>query len=145
MLRAQEFMEASAFLSLRTDRFSPVAGFLACRAIELSLKAFVAARGHRLNAKLSLGHDLTRLLIEAYARGIDHFVDLSPVDRKLLVSVSKDYAGHKWAYYDIPWSIGGGIMPDPYALDITARRLVSAMEPICLNLTAGSGDPLRLP
>jgi len=143
MLRAREFLEAAEFLRLRSDRFSPVGGFLACRAVELSLKAFLRAREPEV--ALLHTHDLTRLLIEATTRGFDRLVSLSAPERSLLISVSKDYSRHRWAYYDISWSFVDGVMPDPIALGTVTRRIVEALEAVCLNLTLGNGDPLTLP
>jgi HEPN domain-containing protein len=144
MLRAREFIDAAEFLRLRTDRFSPVSGFLACRAIELSLKAFLLARDETERSLRSLRHNLERILTKVDARGLHRFIVLSASDRKLLVSVSKDYAGQKWAYYDIQWSLVDGIAPDPKALADLAERIVSSLERICLDLTQGRGGPLQL-
>jgi HEPN domain-containing protein len=144
MLRAREFLDAAEFLRLRTDRFSPVSGFLACRGVELSLKAFLRARGMPWGAVREFRHDLNRLLGEAVTCGFDQFVPLSTGEKEFLGRISEDYAKQRWAYFDIDWSLSSGVSPDSTELGLLSSRIVSTLEPICLALTKGNADPLPL-
>ena len=142
MRRAREFFDASEFLRQQSDHFSPVGGFLACRAVELSLKAFLRARGVEWSDVRAFGHDIARLLVETHIYGIDHFLILSPEDRDLLCSISNDYSGQRWAYFDIQWAFVSGVAPDPAALGALAGRIVASLESVCETRTTGDGSPL---
>jgi len=57
------------------ERWSPVDRFLACRSIELGLKAFLSLKGRALDelAEGVFGHDLDNLLTEADNEGSEQW------------------------------------------------------------------------
>ncbi len=142
MLRAREFFEASEFLRLKSTRFSPVSGFLACRAVELSLKAYLGARGVSPSKIRLYKHDLTRLFIDCQARGLDNYVTFEPTHVTVVTRAGKDYSDHRWAYFDLWWVVGGGFEPDPAILSEVAKRLVDSIETVTHDVAMGDGSPL---
>jgi HEPN domain-containing protein len=141
MRRAREFFDASEFLRQQADRFSPVSGFLACRAVELSLKAFLRVCGVEWSDVRAFGHDIARLLVETHIYGIDDFLTLSPEDRGLLIGVSNDYLEQRWAYFDIEWAFMSGVAPDPVVLAALVGRIVASLESVCERVAMGGGSP----
>jgi HEPN domain-containing protein len=140
--RARDFVEAAELLRQQTERFSPIAAFLFCRASELALKAFLLARGDSLDQVKALGHDLTRALTDSYARGIDSAVALDPADRQMLLDVNDDYVGHKLAYFDVAWSVGPrSPAQDLESLGGVARKLVEGVERGCREAVDGEWKP----
>jgi len=144
MLRAREFFEAGLYLQNNADRFSPVGGFLTCRAIELALKAYLFARDISRRHVRRLGHDLTRLFIEAEVRGLAHYVQFAPGDIAVVIQTGRDYSEHRLAYFDVAWVVGGGFEPSPAILERVATALLAALEPVCRDAAMGDGDPLPL-
>jgi HEPN domain-containing protein len=68
--RAEEFLRACRALPKRTPPDWP-RYFMACHAVELALKAFLAARGRSVDELAKgFGHDLKKLLDEAMSEGL---------------------------------------------------------------------------
>lgn len=82
------------------DQFSNPAFMLIGQSIELSLKAFLLARGVTLE-KLKFkpyGHDLERLLSEAILRRLDRLVTLHSFHQGAIKAVSPIYRDHEFRY-----------------------------------------------
>jgi HEPN domain-containing protein len=141
-LRGRDFLDASVLLSQNSGRFSFVATFLACRAVELALKAYLLARGDSLTQVKQLGHNLTAALVESYSRGIDMVVALDPAERELLQRVNGDYVGHNFAYFDVWSAVSAPKDPALDELPAIARRLLDGIEKGCYEATEGNWNPI---
>jgi hypothetical protein len=128
---ADEFPEVAAEM---TSDFTPVRCFLYCKSIELSLKAFLLAKGVpvgvlRSRKKTGIGHDLEKALREAESRGLGDFVEIARESREelrkandLYVVKGLDYADN----YEVMMS--SGRFPDPKVLSKFARVLIWVFE-----------------
>lgn len=131
---AEDFLEAAECLP-RTDRpFSPVRCYLACRPIELALKAFLCARGQSLLdlAGPGMGHNLAALLTSAEEAGLMAHVDFSA--RQLLeVRRASTYYNEKvFEYPSIAEATNGYPQkPDVAVLIAASRTLVGSLAPLC--------------
>ena len=141
-VRAAEFLEVANLARARNTRFSPVAAFLYYRAIELTLKAYLLARGDGLEHLAALRHDLIALLTEAHARGIDAVLVLSSDELQLLRDGTPDYRDHTLAYPELMTMLMGFTgQPDLDALAALARRIHNAVEQGCLDAVQGPWRP----
>lgn len=136
--RAREFVDASNLLCEKAGRFSFVAAFLSCRGIELALKAYLLARGDSVEHVRTYGHDLSKALVETYARGIDVVVDLSLDERELLMAINGDYIENNFAYFDLFSAVAAPKNPDLHRLPGIASKLLDGIERGCYE--AGDGD-----
>lgn len=127
-VRAREFLDASVLLSAKSGRFSFVAAFLSCRAIELGLKAYLLSQGHSVSKVTRLGHDLIKALDESKARGIGSVVAFTASDRKFLNAVNEDYKGNNFAYFDVQSAIEMPRNPDLHLLPSIAQRLLDGID-----------------
>jgi hypothetical protein len=69
--RARDLLDASVLLHRESGRFSFIAAHLSCSSIEVSLKAYLLARGCTADDVRQLGHDLHACVIEGSVRGIN--------------------------------------------------------------------------
>jgi HEPN domain-containing protein len=131
-LRARDFLEAADLVRGKAERFTPVAAFLYCRSIELSLKAFLLATGDTVKDVKDFGHSLLRLLRKANVRGFDAFVAISAQEEGIIRSVNPDYVGQRLAYFDI-FAIARVRRGQPglAALATLAGKLLKAVEQCC--------------
>lgn len=97
---AQEFWIAADLLLGRADGVSLPAYFLLGRSIELSLKAFLLHNGIPISElrKKRYGHDLSALLAEARAQGIERYVELELIDAGVIDLLSYDYESKRLEY-----------------------------------------------
>ena len=137
----REFLDASLLLSAKSARFSFVAAFLACRSIELGLKAYLLARGDTLEDVKEIQHDLNKGLTESFARGIDVVVQLTSDERDLILSVNNDYMGHNFAYFDLQSAVVAPKNPDLHLLPTIARKLLNGVERGCFEASDGKWNP----
>ena len=106
--------------------------FLYCRAIELAFKAYLVARGQSVASMVQYGHDLTLLLIETDARGLDRVIKLTPSDKELIRTAGVLYEDHKLGYFDLWHTLAGPRLPMDQLASI-AMRLLDAVEGPCLE------------
>jgi hypothetical protein len=136
---ASEFLKAAQGFKIN-DGFSPVPYYLTCRSMELSLKAFLLAKGFpkkRLKEK-NLGHDLEKILEKAISMGLDTFVSLLPQHKEELKKANKYYASKGFEYFEVIKAMTGyRNLPDISVLTDVAALLVSKLEPVCLQATDG--------
>lgn len=133
---ASEFLSAARSIE-QSDIFSPVPYYLLCRALELTLKAFLLARGlskKELKNMKKYGHDLEKLFNisdEMGLRSITHISD----EYKQLVSASNDYYGSKaFEYFDVYRAMQGySGLPDINKLDEFVGQLIADLEPCIRN------------
>jgi len=126
--RARDFLEASELLSEKSGRFSFVPAFLACRAIELTLKSYLLLNGDSVKQVKARGHDLTPTLTICNARGIGAVVHLTTDELALLERSHKYYLGHEFAYFDVVSSISLPRDPGLAMLAPVAAKLLNAVR-----------------
>jgi hypothetical protein len=116
--------------------FSPVPYYLYCRALELSLKAYLLAKGlsKKELKKKSLGHNLERILNRAEYYGLLSIVQVMDEERQELLKANNYYADKDFEYANVSKIVRGyPELPDMIILDRLAERLINELEPICLE------------
>jgi hypothetical protein len=136
---ASEFLRAAQGFKVN-DGFSPVPYCLVCRSMELSLKAFLLAKGFpkkRLKER-NLGHDLEKILKKAISMELDKFVTLSTQHTEELIKANKYYSSKGFEYFEVVKAMTGyRNLPDISVLADFATILVNKLEPVCLKATDG--------
>lgn len=131
ILAGQYLLAAKDF---KTIDNSPVHYFLYCKSIELSLKAFLLAKGVPVGMlkgrkKTGIGHDLEAALREAESRGLGDFVEIARESREELRKANDFYVVKGLEYADDEEvMLGRGYFPDPKVLSKFARVLVWVFE-----------------
>jgi HEPN domain-containing protein len=142
-LRAGEFLAAAELLQERRERFTPVAAFLCCRSVELTLKAFLLARGNTYDQMKEFAHDIVHLLSEAHARGLEAVVLLSGDELRVLRQANCDYMQNRLAYFDLFSTMSHyPNQPELGALTSVAARLLTHVERGCYESADGPWNPL---
>lgn len=136
---ASEFHRAAKGFEIK-DGFSPVPYYLVCRSLELSLKAFLLAKGvsrQKLKQR-SLGHDLEKVLEKAISMGLDKYVSFTPKDKVELEKANKYYATKGFEYFEVVKAATGyRNLPEIVVLIDLARNIIDNLEPVCLKATDG--------
>jgi HEPN domain-containing protein len=136
------YMYASDFLSVAKVaappkvKFVPARTFLACRALELALKAFLSLKGRPLEqlAGGEFGHDLENLLAGAEREGLSDLVSLEEPQLAEIRRASKYYSEKVFEYP----ALGEAVQGYPYNPDINllldaASAMVAVLEEPCLH------------
>ena len=131
--RARDFLEASVLLSQKRGRSTFVGAHLSCSAIEMALKAFLLAKGVSKPEVRKLGHNLQKALRESLTLGIENLVDLTQAERDLVLRINADYAGRKFAYFDIDSAVARPMDPELELLPTVARKLVEGVRQFCFD------------
>lgn len=131
---AQEYFEAGvAAYPLTRHKPSSPALYLMGHSIELSLKAFLLAKGLPLSALRSwdYGHNLHALLDEAMRHNLNEYVELSQVDAGVIHLLNVEYASKRFEY------IRTGMMtvPEWHLLESVAGKLSRRLQPFCVEHT----------
>ncbi len=132
---AREFRRAADVLPHKSA-FSPVAYYLHCHSIELSLKAFLLRRGISLRVLRNrpLGHDLIALLRRANRLGLREIVRVTPAQQRELVRANEYYAGKAFEYFQFRrFAARYHGLPEGRLLDRLSARLVNRLEHFCLS------------
>ena len=129
---ARDYARAAALVANGTeDDFSDPMFFLYGRSIELSLKAFLVARGNSY-AKLRnppYGHNLSNLLKEARRRRLGTVCKLAPREVAVIQLLNIEYSTKNHEYI----VTGTFRSPNVIGLHLTANRLVRNLERFCVN------------
>jgi HEPN domain-containing protein len=104
--------------------------FLLARSIELSLKAFLLARGMTPRAVKSFGHNLVALLGAAVEEHLDGHVSLEEVEAGAVKLLSYEYSGTRLGYRV---SSATYCLPHIEVTEQVARKLVIGLEPFCIG------------
>jgi hypothetical protein len=115
--------------------FSPVPYYLYCRAIELSLKAFLLLNGVTKVeiSRRTLGHDLVRNLDRAEALGLSAIVPVTGEERMQVVKANAYYVDKDFEYANVMRAVRGyRDLPDLSVLDLLVDRLLVQLKPLCL-------------
>jgi len=129
---ATKFLEATKFVNT-TNKFSPVPYYLYCRAIELSLKAFLLTKGVSLKKlKKNLGHNLVKILSEAKSKSIEQIVLIIPEEEEEIRKANKYYNSKGFEYFQVINAAEGyPELPQLSILAELAKRLVNEIEQPC--------------
>ena len=132
---ASEFLEAGEHLPPSAAPFSSVRCYLACRPIELALKAFLSLKGASMaDMAQHYGHSLVKLLAGAEQAGLDSVIALSPEEKQQIAAASSYYNEKVFEYPSIIEALHGyPDKPDVAMLMHTARSLVDTLHPLCLE------------
>ena len=123
------------------NEYSNPAFMLIGQSIELSLKAFLLARGvpmERLRSKL-YGHDLGRLLDEAIRRRIDRLVELHEFHRNAIHLIAPIYKNHEFRYI----VTGTRTLPKWGFIAHSAAELTSGQHDWLLRRRVGKFDAMK--
>jgi hypothetical protein len=133
LIYAEDFLAASKSSTPADPRFQPARLFLACRAIELALKAFLSLREISLMNIMDRKHYLKRLLIEAEKLGLEQHIKLQQIERDLISQAAIYYEEKVFEYPSLTEAlVGYPEMPRLDGLFDIARRLVDALKEPCL-------------
>ena len=115
-----------------TCRASFPAYFLVGRSIELSLKAFLFARGEKINRlKYKYGHDLSKLIIESRRRKLGREVKLTRNQLASVKLLSAPYSQKLLEYSEV----GTYTLPHYWVICEVASGLVYGLRPYCYKAT----------
>lgn len=129
--RAAEMVEVGARteLDLSAPRY-----YLLGHSIELSLKAFLLAKGVPLSELRSMklmGHDLEKALIRADNLGFSQIVELSDEERGSILLLNQTYQPKEHEYI----TTGYVVWPKTFDLFSALKTILPAIKPICLEAT----------
>ena len=134
---ASEFYDAAIVVTNKAKgRISIPAYFLSCRAIELTLKAFLRSCGLGLGATTRMRHDLGALLVAAEKEGLKSFATLGTEEVNAIGAINPYYKGKELEY------IVTGFKRFPHIRDLQsfASTLLKGTMKVCLE---GRNAPVR--
>lgn len=108
--------------------------YLIGHAIELSLKAFLLAKGvslQELRSMKLIGHDLERALVRAEALGFLEISPLSDEERNLIILLNKTYHSKEHEYI----TTGYVVLPETKKLLSILKMVLSSIKILCLDAT----------
>lgn len=123
--------------------------FLYCKSIELSLKAFLLAKGVAVGMlksrkKTGIGHDMEKALREAESRGLGDFVEITRESREELRKANDSYVVKGLEYADNEEvMMNRGYFPDPKVLSKFARVLIWVFEDFWSESVQGLAEKSR--
>lgn len=127
--------------SSEIDEYSMPAYSLIGQSIELSLKAFLRAKGVSMKElRSSIGHDLVAAIRRARALGLDRQVKRRGVRWGAVDALSDPYKGHRFRYI-----VTGTVSLPPWDdLDVAAKSLISGLyeHAVRASFSRAAGQPL---
>jgi len=114
--------------------FSPAEYYLACRSLELSLKAFLLLKGvSRDNLKKrSLWHDLHKILKKCKDLGIRSYVTITNTQESDIDELNKWYSRKGFEYFEIENLVANRMsLPDISSVKELALTLISGLKGPC--------------
>jgi hypothetical protein len=146
-LLAKEYLEAAGDIRVRGD-YSLVQGFLYCRSIELSLKAFLLAKNvpvNRFKGRKGIGHDLDAGLEEAELQGLVDIVEIPSIYKEELRKANSYYATKQGFEYLDDYDVlmrwrSVSDFPSVEVLSEFASTLVSKLWGICVKSVGGLAE-----
>lgn len=124
---AIEFHEAGAILAAAKKTHSLPAYYLFGQSIELSLKAFLRAKGHSKKALRDISHDLAFALLIARKEGIDVLLEIQTVDVTLIADLGVHYGSKDLQYTEVGLKRRYPRIEDVEGL---SKRLLVAIRPV---------------
>jgi len=123
---------AVAVLSVHNDRHFMPYYFLLGQSIELSLKAFLLARGMELEElRKKYGHNLKKLLDESRRRKLGTEVKLDQVHCGAIHILGIEYLGRRFQYI----RTGGMLLPEAWLAQEAADKLSQGLKKYCYKKT----------
>lgn len=119
------------------DHYSPVPYYLYCRSIELSLKAFLLAKGHSKQqlASPKLGHSLVALLAAARASGLEQFARIESTWEQELACADDQYIKKDFEYFTVRFHLDH--KPSLTVLRQLTHTLTSGVKQVCMEAANG--------
>lgn len=135
IMYAKDFAESARILP-EPEHFAPTRYYLACHAIELGLKAFLALHGRPLAELLEkFGHRLDKILADCDAEGLAGMVPLTDDLRLAITKASGYYNAKVFEYPTLTEAVRGySDRPSVYPLMATADLLVDRLYAPCRDL-----------
>lgn len=132
---SNEFLIAGSVVKASAEgKYSNPAIFLFCRAMELSLKAFLLARGvsvSELRNPKRFGHNLNNLVREARRRKLGQYHKLTRQDIKAIDLLNAEYSSKHFEYI-----VTGTIKVPPIdGVELLVVQLVINLKTYCVNAT----------
>jgi len=128
------YINAAVALPKPKALYDPVRYYLACHAIELLLKAYLAIQGSSLLDLIDsrFGHNLDSILNEAESHGLNDLVDLPDKHKTEIHKAAYYYSGKVFEYP----AMGEAVvayphLPNLYLLFEAAQSLVNALDLPC--------------
>ncbi|WP_347986225.1 hypothetical protein [Methylomonas sp. AM2-LC] len=134
LLHATEFLIAAETLlnkaaDIQYNMQYPIF-YLFGHSIELSLKAFLFSSGMTANELKKIGHDISKLFVEAQTRNIQSLVEFNCIDIGVIQLLNIDYSSKKFEYRD---SGGTYYLPNIAVTEEIARKLVIGLQIVCVK------------
>ena len=124
---------AIAVLSVHNDRHFMPYYFLLGQSIELSLKAFLLARGMNLKElKRNYGHDLKKLLDASRRRKLGNEAKLDGIHCGVIHILGIEYLDRRFQYI----RTGGMQLPEAWIAQEAADRLSKGLKKYCYERTS---------
>src|SRR5215510_8907517 len=123
---SEDFYEACCSYVTRRP-FSPAKYYMACRSIELSLKAFLLLKGVTRDELKSLGHDLDKILRRCKKLEISSLVCISASQELYIEALNKWYARKGFEYFELA-NLGGTTLPDITEVQQLAHLLIEGLK-----------------
>ena len=132
---SEDFYEACC--SHITHRpFSPAKYYMACRSIELSLKAFLLLKGVTRDQlkKKPLWHDLHKILKKCKELGISNLVSISSSQELYIESLNKWYVRKGFEYFELENLVSSPkSLPNITEIQELANFLIKGLKEACKN------------
>ena len=133
---AEQFLKAAQSIPKEDKKFTPVPYYLYCRALELILKAFLLAKGHRPSKlRKKYGHNLKALWKAAGKDGLADAVPELPSEiGSVLALANPYYKGKALEYFDFGrWADGYMRLPSLDQLGDSTAMLIEHLKPYCIR------------
>lgn len=115
--------------------FSPTSYYLICHSLELSMKAFLLAKGMTRAEIKCIGHNLAVLLKKVKELDIDTICSVSDAEAKEIRKANAWYLRKGFEYFELRnLKDGPKTLPDLKVLIKIAQSLVKDLEPLCLSV-----------
>ena len=134
IIYAKHYLDAAT--TAADAQFNPARTFLACRSLELALKALLALRGIPLPRLLTgeYGHNLHQILAEAERKDLNEFVKLNGNQRAAIKRASDYYEEKVFEYPALAEAVHAyPKMPDTQILIEVAELLVTSLHRPCIE------------
>ena len=133
LVYAQNFY--SAAIKWETDgNYSPVPYFLFCRSIELGLKAFVLAKGEKMEVvKLKIRHNIDFALEKALNYSLADFLLTTEEEKKELQKANIYYNDKGFEYFNIKNLFGKNDLLELEILKQYSEKLLKEIKPFIIS------------
>ena len=115
--------------------YNPVPYFLTCRSIELGLKAYLLAKGKKLNyVKNTVSHDLEKGLNFARSESLDEIVETTDIEKNQILIANNYYKSKSFEYFFVYRHVTGlKDLPDLVMLKKYATKLLTNIKRLTDN------------